>query len=268
MSWIGWAMAAFLASVAAVSAGAVLRSGGRQRVQHAAMVLVALSVVGVAVYYFAVPQLQARYDASTLDETLSRNAAFAAIKKHDTATYERLAADMRAGLINGQSRAVITERMNAEVTALVQKRLPQASDEAATEYMRVKVQEMGELRQRGGDLCYRFLYARPAQGVDLSQYVSANTLDADTAALSQVVRSAILSPQPAPQQADVAAELRPVFDALAGRYGGELAMLQNPQAPGTDPDKLCSMTIDLYTVILQRPTAVSGKLIRYLMGQS
>ena len=97
--------------------------------------------------------------------------------------------------------------------------------------------------------------------------MSANTIEADSAALGQVVRSSTVAPQAIPQQADVAARMQPVIAALAGRYGPDLSLLQNPQAPGVDRDKLCSINIDMYTVILQMPPADSGKLIRYLMSQ-
>jgi hypothetical protein len=268
MGWISWAIVAVVLVIAALGAAAVLRSRAQQKSQYLAMLLVVTAVLGVAAHSFLAPGLQARYDASTLDDSLSRNAAFAAIKKHDPQTYARITSELREGLLAGKSQAELIDRVRAEVTALVQKRLPQASNEAATEYMRVMVQEMGELRQQGGDLCYRFLYAKPGQGVDLSQYVSANTLEADFAALSQIVRTSVVAPQPVPQQAEVALALKPVFTALEGRYGPDMAMLQNPQAPGADRDKLCSITIDMYTVILQKPTSVSGKLIRYLLGQT
>ncbi|HEX3141953.1 MAG TPA: hypothetical protein VHQ87_17995, partial [Rhizobacter sp.] len=132
---------------------------------------------------------------------------------------------------------------------------------------RVMLQEMSELQHQGGDLCYRFLYAKPGQAVDLTKYVSANTMEANFAAVSQIVRTSTVAPQAAPQQAEVALSLRPVLEALSGRYGADLALLKNPQAPGADPDKLCSISIDMYTVILQRPTPESGKLIRFLLGQ-
>jgi hypothetical protein len=269
MGWISWAIVAvFVATAALAVAAAVLRSEARQRRHYIAMVLVVSTVLGAAALQFIAPGLQARYDVSTLDDSLSRNAAFAAIKKHDPQTYARIKGELREGLLAGKTRAELIERVRAEVSTLVQRRLPQASDEAATEYMRVMVQEMGELRQRGGDLCYRFLYAKDGQRVDLSQYVSANTLEADSAALGQIVRTSVVAPQPVPQQAEVASSLQPVFEALAGRYGPDLALLKNPLAEGADADKLCSISIDMYTVILQRPTAESGKLIRYLMGQS
>jgi hypothetical protein len=268
MGWISLAMVAVFVVIAALLAALVLRSRAQQKGQYIAMALVLTAVLGVAANRFVAPGLQARYDINTLDASLSRNPAFAAIKKHDPQTYARITGELREGLLAGKSQAELIDRVRGEVSVLVQKRLPQASDEAATEYMRVMVQEMGELRQRGGDLCYRFLYAKPGQGVDLSQYVSANTLEADFAALSQIVRSSVVAPQPVPQEAEVAVGLRPVFEALAGRYGPDLALLKNPQAPGADPDKLCSISIDMYTVILQRPTRESGKLIRYLLGQS
>ncbi len=268
MGWISMAVAAACGALAALLAGALLR-GRSQSMAHYAAVWAAFAVVFfVPSQQLITPALQSRYDVSRLDDSLSRNASFAAIKKHDPQTYIRITSELSQGLLQGKSHAELIDRVRSEVTTLVQKRLPKASDEAATDYMRVMVQEMGELRRHGGDLCYRFLFAKSAQSLDLRKYVSANTIEADDAALSQVVRSSTLTPQAVPAQAEVADGLRPVFEVLAARYGQDLALLQNPLAPGADPDKLCSMSIDMYTVILQRPVAESGRLIRYLMGQT
>jgi hypothetical protein len=267
MGWIGMAVAAACGLLAALITAAALRHRTQEKSHYAGVWVVVAGLLFAVSNHFMTPVLQARFDASRVDESLSSNAAFAAIKKHDEITYDRITSELREGLLKGRSKAELVETLRAEVSSLVQKRLPRASDEAATEYMRVMVQEMGELRRQGGDLCYRFLFAPPGQGVDLTRYVSANTLHADAAALSQVVRSSTLSPQPAPQQAEVAVRLQPVMAALTGRYGSDLALLQQPHAPGVDRDKLCAISIDMYSVILQLPAADSGKLIRYLLGQ-
>jgi len=268
MSWIALAVAAVCVAVAGGVATLAVRDRLHRKPLYAAVWVVLAAVLVAVSQGWLTPSLQARYDASVLDQSLAGNAAFAAIKKHDPLTYDRMISELREGLLKGQSRAELVELARKQVGALVQRRLPRASDEAATEYMRVMVQEMAELRQRGGDLCYRFLFGGPQQSLDMRQYVSANTIEADSAALSQVVRSSTVSPQPVPVQADVAERMKPVVTALAGRYGPDLALLQQPQAPGVDRDKLCSINIDMYTVILQMPPADSGKLIRYLMGQS
>jgi uncharacterized protein YejL (UPF0352 family) len=267
MSWIDVAAAALCGLVAAAVVFAALRRHAPDKPLYVLAWLVVAGLLFGLANAFITPGLQSRYDASRVDQLLSGNAAFAVIRKHDSPTYERLMSELRAGLLRGQSRAELVNLVRSQVSVLVQQRVARASDEAATEYMRVMVQEMGELRRQGGDLCYRFLFAKPGQGPDLSQYVSANTVAADAAALSQVLRSATLAPQAVPQQAEVAVRLKPVVAALSGRYGPDLALLQRPQAPGVDRDKLCSISIDMYTVILQLPLADSGKLIRYLMGQ-
>lgn len=268
MNWIAVAVAAVCVVVAGGVATLAIRDRLHKKPLYAAVwVVLAAVLVGLSQWWIT-PNLQARYDASVLDASLAGNAAFAAIKKHDPPAYEHMMSELRAGLLQGQTRAQLVELARQQIGALVQTRLPRASDEAATEYMRVMVQEMTELRQHGGDLCYRFLFGGPQQSLDMRQYVSANTIEADTSALSQVVRSSTVSPQPVPVQADVAERMKPVITALAGRYGPDLALLQQPQAPGVDRDKLCSISIDMYTVILQMPPADSGRLIRYLMGQS
>lgn len=268
MSWIAGAVAAVCVGIAGGVSMLVIRDRLHRKWIHLAVwVGLALVLAGLS-HLFITPPLEARYEAGMLDDALARNAAFSAIKKHDPQTYGLMMSELREGLLKGQTRAQLVELARHQIGAVVQKRLPRASDEAAIEYMRVMVQEMTELRQRGGDLCYRFLFGGPQQSLDMRQYVSVNTIEADTSALSQVVRSSTVSPQPVPLQADVAERMKPVLAALSGRYGPDLALLQQPQAPGVDRDKLCSISIDMYTVILQMPPADSGKLIRYLMGQS
>jgi hypothetical protein len=268
---MGWISVVVAVVCGALAAGLVIPAMGK-RTQRKSMLVAAWLVLAASLFalaqQFVTPALQARYDASRLDDSLAGNATFAALKKHDPQTYERMMSGLRDGLMKGRDKTELVESMRNEMTTLVQKRLPIASDEAATEYMRVMVQEMGELRRQSGDLCYRFLFGGPDKRLDLTRYVSANTIEADSAALSQVVRSSTLAPQAVPQQAEVAPKLQPVVAALHGRYGGDLALLQNPQAPGVDRDKLCSISIDMYSVILQMPPADSGKLIRYLMGQN
>lgn len=268
MSWIGVVVALVCAGLAGAATVFALRGRTREASHYAALWLVLAGLLFFASQQFVTPSLQARYDASRVDESLSSHAAFAAIKKHDPQTYGRIMAELREGLLDGQSQGVLIERVRAQVTTLVQQRLPLASDEAATEYVRVMVQEMHELRSHGGDLCFKFLFPQPGEGLNLTRYVSVNLRDADAAALSQVVRSSTVSPQPVPQKAEVLVRMQPVMTALSARYGRDLALLEQPQAPGVDRDKLCSINIDMYTVILQMPPADGGKLIRYLMSQS
>ncbi|MBC7955395.1 MAG: hypothetical protein H7Y33_05960 [Cytophagales bacterium] len=266
MSWIGLVVAAICAALAGVITTVALRHRTEEKLHYVGMWVVVAGVLFGGANHVITPALQVRYDVSRIDASLSSNAAFSAIKKHDPLTYGRITAELRDGLLSGRSKADLIEMLRNEVSTLVQQRLPRASDEAATEYMRVMVQEMGELRRHGGELCYRFLFAQPGQGVDLTRYVSANTMEADSAALSQVVRSSTVSPQPVPVKSEVESRLQPVVALLAARYGPDLALLQQPRAPGIDRDKLCAINIDMYTVILQLPMADSGKLIRYLMG--
>lgn len=268
MSWISVVAALVCAGLAGVIVMLALRGRKRETSHYAGLWLLLAGLLFAATQHFITPTLQARYDASRVDESLSSHAAFAAIKKHDPQTYDRIMAELREGLLAGQSQGVLIERVRAQVTSLVQQRLPRASDEAATEYLRVMVQEMQELRRQGGDLCYRFLFPQPGEALNLTRHVPLTLRDADAAALSQVVRSSTVSPQPVPQRAEVQPRMQPVMSALSARYGPELALLERPQAPGVDRDKLCSINIDLYSVILQMPASDGGKLIRYLMSQN
>ena len=267
MSWISVAVAAVCGVLAALIAALAAKGFNQNKPLFAGVFGGTIAFFLIVSHFYVTPSIKAHYEAGMLDRTLSGNAAFAAIKKHDPEAYAHMTAELRAGLLHGRDKAELIELVRGEITTLVQQRLPHASDEAATEYMRVMVREMGELRSKGSDLCYKFLFAQAGHGLDLSKYVSANTMEADLSALGEVVRTSAVAPQPVPQPSEVMSRLQPVFAALSGRHGQDVTLLQHPQAPGVDRDKLCMISIDMYTLILQAPPDESGKLIRFLMGQ-
>lgn len=178
-------------------------------------------------------------------------------------------AELKSAISKGKSETEIFAAVRSNITALVQKRLPYASDEAAARYMRVMVQEMTELQMNdGGDLCYQFLFPQAGQSLDISQYISEATKQADLTALSAVVRTSAVAPQEIPKEEDVSALLESVVNILVQRYGQDVALLQNPVAPGVDKAKVCAIMIEMYTQILQLPPTQGGKLIRYLLAQA
>jgi MFS family permease len=146
MGWIGLVVAAICAVLAGVITNLVLRHRTQEKWHFLAMWAGVVGVLFGAASQLVTPALQVRYEVSRIDESLASNAAFSAIKKHDPLTYDRIKTDLRAGLQQGRSKAELIEMLRKEVSTLVQQRLPRSSDEAATEYMRVMVQEMAELR--------------------------------------------------------------------------------------------------------------------------
>lgn len=268
MTWINVAVGVTCGVLAAVVATTIVRDRKENKRRYSIVFVVTMVVLLAIAREFVTPQLQASYAASTLDNSLAGNPAFAAIKQYDAPTYSRILTEIKAAISRGQSEAEATIAVRNNITTLVQQRLPRASDEAAAAYMRVMVQEMTELNKHGADTCYRFLFPQAGQPIDMNRFVPESIKQADLAALGEIIRSSATAPQAVPTEADVSPFLEPIVEDLARRYGQDMVVLQAPAAPGVDKAKVCLMTIAMYDRILQLPPAQGGKLVRFMLGQN
>ncbi len=267
MVWISVVVGAFCGVLAAGVAVLVVRKR-KENPRFYSLVFAGIMALLLALSNeFVTPMIKASYAASNIEDSLLDIPAFAAMKQHDPATYNQIVDRLKLSVSNGQSLAATHEAIQNDIAMLIEKRLPHASDEAAAMYTNVLVQEMTELKQNGGDFCYRFLFPQPGQPLDISRYLSAPTKKANLAALGEVIRTSALSPQTIPTEADVAALIEPIITALAKQHGQDMAILQNPGAPGVDKGKVCGIMIDMYSQIALLPPAQAGKLLRYMLAQ-
>lgn len=267
MIWIKlvvWGICGILA--AGVATLVTLERKENKRLYNLVFVITILLLLGVS-REFIMPQIQARYDSSTIDESLMANPLFASLKQHDSDTYIRITAKYKNAIAKGNSEAEANAAIRDDITMLVQSRLPHASNEAAVKDISVMVQELTELQQHGGDICYQLLFPQAGQPLDISKYLSKTTQQADLIALGEVVRTSAVAPQEIPKEEEVSALLEQVINVLSNKYGQDVALLQNPGAAGVDKTKICAITIEMYRQILQLPPEQGGKLLRYLFAQ-
>ena len=230
-------------------------------------VVVAMMVVLIALSQaFVTPQLKSQYEAKEIDNSVSEIPAFAAIKQYDEAEYQQIMEKLKIAMSHGQGQAEAKADMKGYILAIVQKRLPHASDESVTKYMNVIIQETVQLQQKGGDLCYQFLFPQEGKSLDISKHITSATKQADLAALGEVIRTSATAPQDIPKEDVVTADLQTVFVALNKKHGKDVDILQNPGAQGVDKAKVCEVTVDMYTEIFKLPPVQSGKLLRYMLA--
>jgi hypothetical protein len=135
------------------------------------------------------------------------------------------------------------------------------------EYISVTMDELDEIYEGGGDLCHQFLFPQPGRFLDVRDHVSKELLAADLAALAKVIETSAKDPQEPPTEAEVMPQLQPVFLSLAGKYGDELSLMQNPTAPGVDKRRVCELTSDLYDEILAMSPSDGGRVLRFMLSQ-
>ena len=144
--------------------------------------------------------------------------------------------------------------------------MPQTKPSSRT--LGVMVDEMRELNGQDPNLCYRFLFSQQYGAINPQKYVSKQLMDADLAALAEVIRTSATDPQPAPTEPEVAADLEIVVSQLQEQYGDNISILQNPQDPSVDKRVACGMMADLYAHVLKLPSPRNGRLLRFMLAQA
>ena len=264
---INFAIAALAGALAAIIAGLLVRDRKENRNWYVATFGVSFAVLFGLGNAFVEPRLNAWYQAHSAESELLESPAFRALKQHDRATYDKMLAEMKQSLKDGHSQAQINSTVRGHIVKVVGEKLPRASNESVVSYMRVMLIEMNELKEQGGDLCYRFLFPQQSGPIDPAKHFSKKTQEADLAALAEVIRTSTENPQPVPPETEVISSLQPIYQELANEHGDDIAMLQSPTAASVDRGKICAMTETIYTNILRLPGDESGRVLRYLLGQ-
>jgi hypothetical protein len=208
------------------------------------------------------------WDLRSAEREISEVPAFKALKEHDPETYGKLLAEVEDAIRNRKGTSEAITAMRVRIMKLVEERLPIASNEAAMEYIGATMGELDELYKRGDDTCHQFMF--PQEGVvplDLQKYVSKEAQQKDLRALALVIESSSRNPQEVPGESEVMPHLQPVFERLASTYGDDIALIQNPGAPGGDKRKLCAIVADLYSQVLELPVEDGGKVLRFMISQ-
>jgi hypothetical protein len=208
---------------------------------------------------YVLPQAQAMLSQSLPDEPL-----FAAIKKNEPATYDRLTAGYRTAIRNHDKDAFIKQSYE-EMGAIAIKHIPTASDEAVTDFMNHALIQLKELRKKPGDSCFRFMFPKVSGPADLSNELPKPMLDANGAKLAAVINTSVDHPQQQPSDAEAQPLLQPVLEYLARTYGSELQMISNPAGPSVDRRRVCDISIDLYEHIGELPLHDRATVLKLML---
>ena len=190
---------------------------------------------------------------------------YTVIEKHDPALFSQIRQDIKEALDNQTPPKLLKVKVRAYLDKVLSEKLPSTSNQAIINYMSVTVQEMQSLQQQGYGLCHKFLYPKPGQLVDLTQYVPSSLIDQDLSSLTEVIRNAYENPSEVPTVQEVRPLLKQVYDALEKQYGVEVQALMRPLDEYTNKDTVCAMTIAMFQEILKLPVEQGGQTFRFLV---
>ncbi len=268
MNWIAIGLAAGAGALAALVAGAVIRTPKQRKTAYTLVFVVVFAVLNVLAKQYLLPVLGADYEAGRAEHALLEIPAFQAMKQYDPSTFQAVMNDLKEGLKRGTPESELTAKVKTHVENLVQKRLPLASDQAVVTYMGVMVRAIWEFTRQDPNLCYKFLFPQQYGAINPQKYLPKELLEADFAGLAQVIKTSAENPQPLPKEADVSSDMKVAFAELYEQHGEQALLLQNPHGPAANKGAVCGMMAELYEHVLALPPERGSRLLRFLLSQT
>lgn len=131
--------------------------------------------------------------------------------------------------------------------------------------MKAMIAEVEHLYQSGGDKCHTYLF--PTEGKALeAKDLTPELVQADLAALAEVLRTALVSPQPFPTDEAYEAAVSKSFARYLQANSAELAALPEPKATEQERRRVCKASTAMYQEIFKLPTPQAGTVIRYFLA--
>jgi hypothetical protein len=173
------------------------------------------------------PRIEATYQAKQIDEALQRNPGFAALKTYDAAGYASLISTLKQSAAAGSSQQQVVAAGTNVAFGILMKKVVQASDEAALQFMSGYSQILNTLQDKDLLACYHLGHPEAGITVDITKFVSPEQLQAQHLAMAEVIRTASTSPQAAPFDSEMKPLIEPIATELIRLYGADVLMLMS-----------------------------------------
>jgi hypothetical protein len=207
--------------------------------------------------------------AIKVDEMLSKQEAYAAIKRADPQRFTTIATKFEDGLKRGKS----VGEMRAEIAPLVSdfydQILPYLSDDDLIAYTRAVIRAVVTLNQSQPNRCYLFLNGQDSDP-KLSIQTDAKYDEVVTALrlmLARAVPDANGKAVRIPSEASVSVLKDKVWTSLKVRYGKDVDVLSEAPVPEIRYRVYCSVVSATYEEALKLPRKDSVALLRFLFSQ-
>lgn len=242
------------------------RRGALGRV--AGVLLAVIPLLAGNAYYYGLLQPEQRREAQLVaaQARLAALPAWRIIRVQQPDLFRQASQQLDDGLRGGLSEQQVLERLRPLAADLLNRRVNTARDDDLRRYVQVSLEQMIQLRNRGAEPCFRFLFPQVEGGVNLSQLLPQALMDSEMLAMDRLLANS-RGPSPSLENAERARQqLQQVVRTLYGRWGSQLQMLNSPADPGANKALLCDMSVDLYQSVLALTGNDSASVLRIILS--
>jgi len=186
------------------------------------------------------------------------------IAQHEPDTYVLFKKELIEMLKKGENPSVMRERGAIILLPILLEYLPYSSDEAIIGFTESLIEVLQALEKEDPLLCYQYAYDEQSLKPTIFNYVPSETINEVLTNMANVIGTGAENPQKLPNENEVINEVLLVVANLYEIYGDDVQLLENPQDPEVDKNKLCLLTIASYKEVLQLPKSKSAQVLRYL----
>jgi hypothetical protein len=266
VNWYSVGLAAASGGLAALIASLIFGKKPEKKTTYNIFFVVLFVIFYTLSNQYILPGLNTYKTKAEIESAFENIPAFNSIKKYEPETYQTLVKSMIEASSKGYSQQQAIDLARSQISGLIKSRLPHAADEAIVNYMNVMVTEMVELQAQGNGLCYKFLFPQVGGGVDGRKVFSEEIQKKDLMALDEIIKTSNAK-KVIPSENEVMPHIEPVFGSLYSKFGDDVSIIDNPTVGDVDREKLCTITIELYSEIIKLPQEQAASALRWMFGQ-
>lgn len=236
------------------------------------IILFLVLIIGGNILWNAVikPRVMGESEEQKIDQALAELPLYGTIKAQEPALYAQIRSNILKMKKDGKPQQEAIDTVKPMVSELLSKRIVHAPDAAVNAAMQVNLEEMQTLLARKDGTCFKFLYPQVSGGVNTAEVLPPALFSKDLSTMNDLLLAT--GPQQSEFPAAVSTEkvvlmMAPVRQALGNMYGDQLQMFSDLTKPDVDREKVCEISISLYSGILALQPADSAAILRQMLGK-
>ncbi len=269
MNWTEGVVWGVSAVVTGLLIGLLHKKGVLSRVP-AVIVFLVLFIGGNLLWSAVIkPHLAGNREEQKVDQALAELPLYTTIKAQEPALYAQIRSNILKLRKEGKSQQDAINTVKPMVSVLLTQRISHAPDANVNEAMQVNLEEMQTLQARKDGSCFKFLYPQVSGGINTAQVLPPELFRKDLNTMNDLLLAtgSGQTEQPAAVSTErVIAMMAPVREALGNMYGEQLQMFSDLTKPDVDREKVCEISISLYSGILALQPADSAAILRQMLG--